>query len=260
MTLPGQNVSDICSRCAARLKVLRNRPGLPLRADAFEILSILGHLAAVPVTVRFLKETGIGLEVNNKFLRDHANKDIRAQSCELIRKWKEVVGISQPAEHFSISMESSDVDCISEMGSAELPRTPVATALAFPPASPGSPVKTAEDCSPSAADSSPKRSSTISAAEFLARCKPTTEQASSAPELKQRTRSHADEILKDVMKQVDRKTKRLAVKAKKVSLSFQEARSHAEEMFNMFRKKVDRKKNVDRTRRSARVPKKTKGK
>jgi len=193
MAMPAEEVFEHCARHAARLHILRNRPGLPLRSDALEILTILNRLATMPVTKSVLRQTGIGLEINNKFLRDHSSKDVRSQSCELIRKWKELAGVSQPTENLNTAMGPSETDCNNELVSADLPGTPVIP----------TPV------SPSVVES-PEKSANMSPAEFLARCRSVSAAAPNTAKSKHGKRSHGEVLLKKVVKREDPSSRQLA--------------------------------------------------
>lgn len=82
---------DIIVTLADRLKVLRDRSTAPLRQDKREILSIIARLDQARVTMEVLRETGIGVEINRPYIRQHVQQVVRDQSTALTAKWKAMV-------------------------------------------------------------------------------------------------------------------------------------------------------------------------
>jgi len=57
-------------------------------ASSAEIVKVLGQLAAMPVTAKALKKSGLGLEVNHRTFRRHACPAVREQSTRLVQAWR----------------------------------------------------------------------------------------------------------------------------------------------------------------------------
>ena len=60
-------------------------------------MAALDKLSALQVDVILLRETGIGREVNDKFLRLHADTVVRDRSRALVHSWKSLVQAKAPA-------------------------------------------------------------------------------------------------------------------------------------------------------------------
>lgn len=63
-----------------------------------KVLDVLEQFAKLPVTAEVLKETGAGKEVNDIFVRRHADSLVRERSKELVSKWKARIKDAQDAE------------------------------------------------------------------------------------------------------------------------------------------------------------------
>mmetsp|Transcript_26050 Transcript_26050/g.72841 ORF Transcript_26050/g.72841 Transcript_26050/m.72841 type:complete len:231 (-) Transcript_26050:221-913(-) len=77
----------------ARIAALAEfRSNASLSADsAAQVVGVLDELAAAPVTLHELRESGAGLEVNSKFLRKHALEVVRTRAAALVARWKQLV-------------------------------------------------------------------------------------------------------------------------------------------------------------------------
>lgn len=53
-----------------------------------KVLRVLERLAKLPVTPEVLKETGVGKEVNDRFVRRHVDSIVREKSKDLVASWK----------------------------------------------------------------------------------------------------------------------------------------------------------------------------
>merc|ERR1719346_113724 len=87
----------VLSECASKLQKLRAMESLAPRK---EILTVLGRLEAVSqLTPEMLSKTGIGLEVNHKFLRKHPDAQVMQHAARLVHQWKaQVCGGCSSAE------------------------------------------------------------------------------------------------------------------------------------------------------------------
>jgi len=52
------------------------------------LLSLLQHLATLPIDAGMLKRTGAGREVNQKWIRTHADERVKRASADLVHSWK----------------------------------------------------------------------------------------------------------------------------------------------------------------------------
>jgi len=149
------------SDIAARVSRLRTIRGMPLASDAPKILALLTELSNVQMSLELLKETSVGMEVNNRFYRHHRNKGVKAQSSALISQWR------------TLAIPSSGRDT---MGSLSSPVSALYAMASPSDASsvPGTPV-------PDPQERPAELSAELSAAEFFARCKAAAAIKSPAP-------------------------------------------------------------------------------
>lgn len=63
-----------------------------------EVLGVLEKLRCVQVTMAMLRETAIGVEINNSFFRKHTNIAVQEKSKALIHTWRSAAAGEQNAE------------------------------------------------------------------------------------------------------------------------------------------------------------------
>lgn len=75
--------------CADDLRKLREAASANSDEDnPVLVLKVIERLAKLPVTAEVLRETGAGREVNDRFVRTHANTLVKVRSKELVHAWK----------------------------------------------------------------------------------------------------------------------------------------------------------------------------
>lgn len=179
-----------------RLRTIRS---MPLVSDVPKILAILTEMSSVEMTLDLLKQTGVGVEVNNKFYRHHTHKHIKQLSARLIAQWRACAAqgrdpfapLSSPtSSHMCMASPTESVDR-SEVASA--PGTPLTAVSAGATTRASTGTRKKEEQEPAA----PEVSAEMSSAEFLARCKANVVTKSPPPRQKRQS---------DLKKTPERKT------------------------------------------------------
>ena len=80
-----------------RLREVASQKRAAANLGVQSILAALDKLSALQVDMILQRETGIGREVNDKFLRLHADNVVRDRSRALVHSWKSLVQPKAPA-------------------------------------------------------------------------------------------------------------------------------------------------------------------
>ncbi|CAK0865004.1 unnamed protein product [Prorocentrum cordatum] len=83
--------AKVCGEELRRLREAAGQEGAAAGLGASDILAALERLSALQLDLALLRETGIGREVNDKFLRAHADAAVRDRSRALVHSWKSLV-------------------------------------------------------------------------------------------------------------------------------------------------------------------------
>mmetsp|Transcript_79320 Transcript_79320/g.246004 ORF Transcript_79320/g.246004 Transcript_79320/m.246004 type:complete len:199 (-) Transcript_79320:105-701(-) len=144
---------------AVRAERLSQIRGLPLRTDVPEIVAILDSLQGEAVTLGALKASKIGVEINDRFLRQHEHPEVRRRSAALVAQWRTLTAGQPPAP----TAPHTAPPQLARSGSD----APPSTGTASPPAAEGAPSSPDSSSGPARR---PLRAE-ITAAEYLARCR-----------------------------------------------------------------------------------------